>query len=39
VYPITAEIAEILIYPRLLSGAEQQAVEQYLAAKWAIPLA
>ena len=38
-FPVTGDIAEVLIYPRALSVSERQSVERYLSAKWGIPIA
>ena len=37
-FPVTGDIAEVLIYPRALSVSERQSVERYLSAKWGIPI-
>jgi hypothetical protein len=35
-YPFTGDIAEIIVYNRALSGAEQESVQSYLEAKWGV---
>jgi type IV pilus assembly protein PilA len=34
----TAAIGEVILYPRILSASERQAVESYLAGKWSVTL-